>query len=51
LTALKQPDVQSAMARQGLEPESSTQGELAARIRNETETWAGVLKKAGIRIE
>jgi tripartite-type tricarboxylate transporter receptor subunit TctC len=51
LTALKQPDVQSAMARQGLEPESSTPAELAARIRNETATWAGVLKKAGIRIE
>jgi tripartite-type tricarboxylate transporter receptor subunit TctC len=49
--ALGAPDVQQAMARQGLDPESSTPETLAARIRAETKTWAEVIKAAGIKAE
>jgi tripartite-type tricarboxylate transporter receptor subunit TctC len=48
---LQQPDVQAAMARQGLEPESSTPAELAARITTESATWAALIKKLAIRVE
>jgi tripartite-type tricarboxylate transporter receptor subunit TctC len=51
LRALQQPDVQAAMARQGLEPEPSTPAALAARIRNESATWAALIRKLGIRVE
>lgn len=51
LQVLRQPDVHTAMSRQGLEPASSTPAELVARIRKETATWAALLKKAGIRAE
>jgi tripartite-type tricarboxylate transporter receptor subunit TctC len=46
-----QPDVQEAMARQGLEVETSTPQELAARIKRESAMWAGVIKDAGIKVE
>jgi tripartite-type tricarboxylate transporter receptor subunit TctC len=49
--ALQQPDVQAVMARQGLEPEPGTSAELAARIRNESATWAALIRKLGIRVE
>ncbi len=49
--ALQAPDVEQAMARQGLEPESSTPAELAQRIERETETWAGVIRDAGIKAQ
>jgi tripartite-type tricarboxylate transporter receptor subunit TctC len=45
------PDVQEAMSRQGLEPETSTPQELAARIKAETAVWAGLIKDSGIRAE
>jgi tripartite-type tricarboxylate transporter receptor subunit TctC len=45
------PDVQQAMARQGLDPETSTPQELATRIATETKTWADVIKSAGIKAE
>lgn len=45
------PEVQEAMSRQGLEPETSTPQELAARIKAETAVWAGVIKDSGIRAE
>jgi len=51
LKALGAPEVQQAMARQGLDPESSTPEALAARIRAETKTWAEVIKAAGIKAE
>lgn len=52
IKALQHPDVQTAMARQGLEPKtSSSPAELAARIKSETGIWASVVKKAGIRAE
>ena len=44
-------DVQEAMSRQGLEVETSTPQELAARIRSETAIWAAVIKEAGIKAE
>lgn len=49
--ALQLPDAEAAMARQGLDPAPGTPAELAARIRRETETWAAVIKKTGIRAE
>ncbi len=51
LKALQYADVQTAMARQGLEPDPTTPAELAARIRRETETWGALIKKTGIRAE
>ena len=48
---LELPDVQLAMSRQGLEPETSTPQQLAARIKTETATWAQVIKDAGIKAE
>lgn len=44
-------DVQQAMSRQGLEVETGTPQELAARIKAETAVWAAVIKDAGIRGE
>ena len=51
LHAIGMPDVQEAMSRQGLEPETSTPRQLAARIKSETAVWAAVIKEAGIRAE
>jgi tripartite-type tricarboxylate transporter receptor subunit TctC len=51
IRALDAPDVQQAMARQGLDPETSTPQELATRIRGESRTWAEVIKAAAIRAE
>ncbi len=51
IKAVGMPDVQLAMANQGLEVETSTPQELAARIRRETAAWAAVIKEAGIRAE
>jgi tripartite-type tricarboxylate transporter receptor subunit TctC len=51
ILTLQQADVQLAMTRQGLEPETSTPAELATRVRNETMMWATVIKEAGIRAQ
>jgi tripartite-type tricarboxylate transporter receptor subunit TctC len=51
LDALKQPDVSTALSRQGIEARPTTPAEFAARIRTETATWAAVVAKAGIRSE
>jgi tripartite-type tricarboxylate transporter receptor subunit TctC len=45
------PDVQQVMSSQGLEVETSTPQELAARIKRESAMWAGVVKDAGIKGE
>jgi tripartite-type tricarboxylate transporter receptor subunit TctC len=45
------PDVQKVMSAQGLEVETSTPQELAARIKRESALWAGVIKEAGIKGE
>ncbi len=51
MKAVELPDVQEAMSRQGLEVETSTPQELAARINAETAVWAGVIREAGIKAE
>ena len=51
IKAVALPDVQEAMSRQGLEVETSTPQELAARMSAETAVWAGVIKDAGIKAE
>ncbi len=51
LNVIAMPDVRQALSRQGLEPETSTPQELAARIKSETATWAQVIKEAGIKAE
>jgi tripartite-type tricarboxylate transporter receptor subunit TctC len=51
IKAVQMPDVQEAMSRQGLDVETSTPQELAARISAETALWAGVIKEAGIKAE
>ena len=51
LKAMALPDVQDATARQGLDIETSTPQELAARIKSETAVWAAVIKEAGIKAE
>ena len=49
--ALQRPDVQQIMGGQGLDPETSSAQELAARIKTEGKTWAEVIKSAGIKAE
>ena len=51
IKSVELPDVQEAMSRQGLEVETSTPQELAARMSAETAVWAGVIKDAGIKAE
>jgi tripartite-type tricarboxylate transporter receptor subunit TctC len=51
LKVIAMPDVPQSLSRQGLEPETSTPHELAARIKSETATWAQVIKDAGIKGE
>lgn len=51
IKAVELPDVQEAMSRQGLDVETSTPQELAAKIKAETAVWAGVIKEAGIKAE
>jgi tripartite-type tricarboxylate transporter receptor subunit TctC len=51
IKAVELPDVQEAMSRQGLDIETSTPQELAARMSAETAVWAGVIKDAGIKAE
>ena len=51
LKVIAMPEVQQSLSRQGLEPETSTPQELAARIKSETTTWAQVIKEAGIKGE
>jgi len=51
LKALQHPDVQTAMSRQGLDPDPCTPAEMAERIRRETTTWSQLIKKTGIRLQ
>jgi tripartite-type tricarboxylate transporter receptor subunit TctC len=50
-TALKAPEVVSAMDRQGVEPQPMTPQELARYIEREYDTWGKVVKEAGIKAE
>jgi len=49
--AVALPDVQKVMAAQGLEVETSTPQQLAARIKRESAVWAEVIRDAGIKGE
>ena len=51
LKALDHPEVQKAMAAQGLEVEPGTGAQMAARMKAETAMWAGVIKDAGIKAQ
>ena len=51
LKALRDNDVQTAMARQGLEPNPGSPAELTARIRKETAIWAALIQKLAIRAD
>ena len=45
----KKPDVQTRLADMGAEPAGSTPKELAVQIATDVQTWAKVVKEAGIR--
>jgi len=45
---LNQAEVRKALLAQGMEPAPSTRAELAAYIKREYDTWARVVKEAGI---
>lgn len=49
--ALTLADVQEALKRQGFEVTPGSPDQVATRIREETRTWANVVKAAGIRAE
>ena len=51
LKVVAMPEVQQSLSRQGMEAETSTPQELAARIKSESATWAQVIKEAGIKGE
>lgn len=51
IKAIQHPDSQAAMARLGLNPETTTPEELGARLKAETATYAAIIKEAGIRAE
>jgi tripartite-type tricarboxylate transporter receptor subunit TctC len=51
IKAVHSANVQRAIAREGLDVETSTRSELAARIRADTKIWAEVIKAAGIKPE
>ena len=49
--ALQVPDVVSRLKEEGYEPVASTPENMAADMKTETETWAKVIKAAGIRAD
>jgi tripartite-type tricarboxylate transporter receptor subunit TctC len=49
--ALGMPEVQATMGKLGLDPQPSTQAEVAERLRSETRMLAEVIKEAGIKGE
>ena len=51
LKAMQLPDVQAALARQGLDGETTTSAELAALIKAESATYAALIREAGIKAE
>ena len=51
IKTVETPDVRQALAAQGLQVETSTPQEFAARIRSDTRMWAEVIKSAGIKAE
>ena len=51
LKAVHHPDVQTAMTRLGMDLETGSPAELAARMKNESAVWGSIIKEAGIRVE
>ena len=51
IRVMEMPEVKDAMAKLGLEPAIKPGAEFARHIRQESETWAKVIKAAGIRAE
>lgn len=51
IRAVQLSEVQKVMSAQGLEAETSTPQELAARIKRESAAWAAVIRDAGIKGE
>jgi len=49
--AIAMPDVQGALAKQGLDPETTSSEQMGARIRAEIQQWAEVIRKAGIQAQ
>ena len=49
--ALNAPDVRERLLSQSSEPVGNTPREFAAFMKSESEKWAGVIKRAGIRME
>jgi tripartite-type tricarboxylate transporter receptor subunit TctC len=50
LAALKDSELLAGMARLGFEPEPTSLADLAARIKKERATWAGIIREAGIKL-
>jgi tripartite-type tricarboxylate transporter receptor subunit TctC len=48
---LRDPEVQDAFAKNGVEPEPSSPEALAARIRDDLAKWREVIAGAGIRAQ
>jgi tripartite-type tricarboxylate transporter receptor subunit TctC len=48
---LKQPDVVARMNAQGFDLIGGTPDDLAALIRRETDTWAPVIRKLGLKVD
>lgn len=51
IKVVQAPDARQMLTGQGLQVETSTPQEFAARIRADTKTWAEVIKSAGIKAE
>jgi tripartite-type tricarboxylate transporter receptor subunit TctC len=49
--ALANPEVRSALARQGAEATPSTPAQFAARIGAEQKSWSALIDEAGIKID
>jgi len=49
-TALAAPEVHDRLSRDGVDPESSTPEQLAARVQLERKTWARVIQQANLKI-
>jgi tripartite-type tricarboxylate transporter receptor subunit TctC len=51
VNAVRTPEVQSLLARMNVEPMTTTPEELDALLRAEIPRWAGVIRRAGVRLE
>jgi len=49
--ALRQPEVSSRLAKEGLNSVGSSPREFKAHLKSEYDTWAGVIRQAGIKVK